>query len=242
VLAIYPSAPEVPRNILRCYVWFSTSMSEGWAAEHLRLVDDAGETLVGALLPTEYELWDTAHRRLTVLLDPARIKRGLVSHRETGYPLQRGRPFRLVIDAGFRDGQGAPLLSSAERTYGVGADERRRLEPGQWTLQAPATQTIEPLEIGFDRPLDHGLLLRCLHVTGPSGRRVVGQVEVGPAERSWRLVPAQPWAPGAHGLVVEHILEDAAGNSVSRVFDQDRSRPVEATRSKWPFVRTFSPR
>jgi hypothetical protein len=242
VLAIYPSAPEVPRNLLRCYAWFSTSMSEGFASDHLRLVDDSGQTLVGALLPTEYELWDTAHRRLTVLLDPARIKRGLVAHREAGYALQFGRAFGLVIDAGFRDALGAPLRSSAERLYRVGADERRHLEPGQWALRAPPSHTLEPLEIDFDRPLDHGLLRRCLHVTGPTGRRVAGRAEVGPAERSWRLVPAQPWTPGPHGLVVDHILEDVAGNSVSRVFDQDRSQPVDAARAKQPFVRTFVPR
>jgi hypothetical protein len=242
VLAIYPSAPEVPRNLLRCYVWFSTSMSEGFAADHLRLVNDSGRTLAGALLPNEYELWDTAHQRLTVLLDPARIKRGLVSHRQAGYPLERGCPFRLVVDAGFRDSQGGPLRHPAERTYGVGADERRHLEPGQWTLEAPATHTLEPLEITFDRPLDHGLLLHCLEVTGPSGSRVTGQAEVGPDERSWRLVPAHPWVPGPHRVVVDHILEDLAGNSLSRVFDQDRSRPDDATRAKQPFVRTFSPR
>jgi hypothetical protein len=247
VLAIYPSAPGVPRNLLRCYVWFSTPMSEGSAAGHLRLVDVSGEPLVGALLPTDYELWDAARRRLTVLLDPARIKRGLVSHRQAGYPLQRGRPFRLVVDAGFRDARGAPLRSPAERTYRVGADERRHLEPGQWTLQTPTARTTEPLVIGFDRPLDHGLLLRCLHVTGPTGPtgragRVVGHVEVGPAERSWRLVPAQPWGPGPHELVIEHMLEDVAGNSVSRVFDRDRSQPEDATRAKLPFVRIFMPR
>jgi hypothetical protein len=242
VLAIYPSAPEVPRNLLRCYVWFSASMSEGFAGECLHLVDDSGDPLVGALLPTEYELWDTAHRRLTVLLDPARIKRGIVSHREIGYPLQRGHPFRLVVDAGFRDAGGAPLLASAKRTYGVGPDERRHLEPGQWSLHAPAAQSLEPLVVDFDRPLDHGLLLRCLHITEPSGSRITGGFEVGPAERSWRFVPAHPWTPGPHGLVVDHILEDVTGNSLSRLFDQDRARPADASRPKQPFVRTFSPR
>jgi hypothetical protein len=242
VVAIYPSAPDVPRNLLRCYVWFSTSMSEGAAAECLRLVGDSGVPLAGALLPTEYELWDTAHRRLTVLLDPARIKRGLVSHREIGYPLRQGYPFRLVVDAGFRDARGAPLVAAAERTYGVGPDERRHLEPAQWSLEAPAAHSLEPLAVGFDRPLDHGLLLRCLHVTEPSGTRVSGRIEVGPSERSWQFVPAVPWRPGPHGLVVDHILEDVAGNSLSRVFDQDRARPGDASRAKRPFVRAFSPR
>ena len=241
VLAIYPSAQEVPRNLLRFYVLFSAPMSEGSARNQLRLVDGSGEALAGAFLPTDYELWDTDRRRLTVLLDPARIKRGLLPHRQAGYPIRTGHRFLLVVEAGFHDARGAPLRSPAERTYGVGGDERRHVEPGEWALRPPAGHSLEPLEIGFDRPLDHGLLHRCLHVMDPNGRPVLGTAEVGSAEQSWRLVPARPWAPRPHGLVVDHILEDLAGNSVSRVFDQDRSRRGDASRTKRPFVRTFSP-
>ena len=83
VMAIYPTAAEVPRNLLRLYVWFSAPMSEGYAARHVRLAGDAGERLAGALLPGG-ELWSGDGRRLTLLLDPARIKRGLAAHREAG--------------------------------------------------------------------------------------------------------------------------------------------------------------
>jgi hypothetical protein len=241
VLALYPSTPKVPRNLLRFYVWFSASMSEGYAADHVRLVDGWGRTLVGAVLPTEYELWDRAHRRLTILLDPARIKRGLIPHGHAGYPLQVGLPFRLVVDEELCDAHGAPLRSSAERAYDVGPDERRHVEPVRWTIGSPATASLDPLEIAFDRPLDHGLLRRCLRVVDPTGRGVEGTVEVGPAEGSWQLVPARPWAGGPHALVVDHILEDRAGNSLSRVFDQDRSDPADARRDERSFVRTFSP-
>jgi hypothetical protein len=68
-----------------------------------------------------------------------------------------------------------------------------------------------------------------------------GRSEVGWAERSWRHFPLQPWVSGPHLLVVEHILEDVAGNSVARVFDRDRSHPAEARRTETPFVRAFSP-
>src|SRR5580692_1587551 len=87
VLGIWPTSAEVPRNLLRMYVLFSAPMSEGYAAAQVRVVDDAGQPLAGALLAAEYELWDAARRRLTVLLDPARIKQGLSAHRQSGYPL-----------------------------------------------------------------------------------------------------------------------------------------------------------
>ena len=241
VLEILPTATAVPRNLLRLYVWFSAPMSEGYAARHVRLVDDAGEAMLGALLPTEHELWDAARRRLTVLLDPARIKRGLSTHCRTGYPLRCGASFRLVVEDGFRDALGLPLRSRAERRYEVGGEERRRVEPDGWVLTVPSSHTFEPLNVVFERPLDHGLLARCLRVLGPDGRRVDGMRQVGREERSWQLAPRKAWAPGPHQLVVDPVLEDLAGNSLSRVFDRDLTRPEDEPRQGRTTL-TFCPR
>jgi hypothetical protein len=243
ILAIYPTAAEVPRNLLRFYLWFSAPMSEGYAAEHIRLVDAAsGAPLAAALLPTARELWSGDRRRLTVLLDPARIKRGLAAHRAIGYPLRLGQPFRLVARAGFRDAAGHPLCGPAERLYAVGPDERRRVDPGAWTVAAPSAGAREPLAVTFGRPLDHGLLRRCLQVTGPDGQSVAGLAEPGPEERSWQLTPRRPWAPGPHQLVVDPVLEDLAGNSVSRVFDRDLAHPGDDPQPSRPVTLTFHPR
>jgi hypothetical protein len=243
VLAIYPTAAKVPRNLLRFYIWFSAPMSEGYAGGHVRLVDAASnEPMTGAVLPVGSELWSADRRRLTILLDPARIKRGLTAQRQAGYPLRRGEPFRVVVDDGFRDALGRGLRGAAERRYAVGADERRRVDPGAWTLFAPSGGTREPLEVEFSRPLDHGLLARCLHVTGPDGQPVAGGAEPGPGERSWRLTPRQPWAPGGHRLIVEPVLEDVAGNSVSRLFDRDLARPEDRPGPDQPVAVAFCPR
>jgi hypothetical protein len=241
VLDIWPTSADVPRNLLRLYVWFSAPMSEGYAAGHIRLADEAGDVMAGGLLPTEHELWDAGRRRLTVLLDPARIKRGLVAHETVGYPLQPGGSFQLVVDEGFRDAKDLPLRAPAQRRYHVAGEERRHVEPGGWTLAIPPGHTSEPLDVAFNRPLDHALLARCLHVIGPDGRPVAGTATVGPEERSWQLAPRQPWAPGAHQLVVDAVLEDVAGNSVSRVFDRDLTRPEDRPREARKVTVTFRP-
>jgi len=260
VIDIHPTADEVPRNLLRLYVQFSAPMRKGCAAEHVRLVDTAGATMIGALLPTESELWDGVRRRLTVLLDPARIKRGLVPHAEVGYPLRLGEPFRLVVDEGFTDAGGRPLRTGAERSYRVDADERRHVDPAGWALTVPPAGSFEPFEAVFDRPLDHGLLLRCVQVHGPAagaggplaggptptgtagGAPLGGRAETGPGERSWLFRPATPWAAGLHRLVVDPLLEDLAGNSVSRVFDRDLGRPENDPRDPRPVGIEFVPR
>ncbi|HEX5406115.1 MAG TPA: hypothetical protein VFX16_27890 [Pseudonocardiaceae bacterium] len=235
VVAVYPSGADMPLNLLRHYVWFSAPMSEGHAAAHVRLVDDTGEPLAGALLPTEHELWDVARRRLTVLLDPARIKRGLVGH---GYPLRSGTMVRLVVDSGFLDATGSPLRTGAGRTYRVGGPERRRVEPGDWQL----TVSADSLGVGFGRPLDHGLLSRCLRVLDPAGVPVPGGAQIGPGEQSWRYTPDRPWVPGVHHLVVDPILEDVAGNSVSRVFDRDLTNADDDGRRAEPVRLPFEVR
>lgn len=231
VLAIHPTAAVVPRNLLRCYVTFSAPMGDGDAAAHVSLVTDDGP-LPAVLLSTEYELWDADRRRLTVLLDPARIKRGLVGHRELGYPLRDGMRVRLRVDRGFRDATGTQLVADAEREYRVGVDLRGQVDPAAWRLTVPRAHTRDPLVVGFDRPLDHALLDRCLAVGVP------GRGRPGAEDREWSFLPTDAWRPVEHHLTIDPVLEDVAGNSVRRVFDRDLTRDIAIAATT---VRAFRP-
>jgi hypothetical protein len=241
VVAVRPSAAEVPRNLLRIYVWFSAPMSEGVAAEHVRLLDEDGTIMEGSLMTSDYELWDVERRRLTLLLDPARIKRGLAPHREIGYPLQEGRSFTLVVGEGFPDARGIAMVGGAEQRYRAGKDERRRVDPGVWGIIPPLENSADPLQFTFDRPLDHALLLRCLRVSDPAGQSVPGIISIGAGERSWSLTPSGPWKRGWHTLMVDPVLEDVAGNSVMRAFDQEWSG-AQPARAAPPVRLRFEPR
>ncbi len=155
MVAVYPSGAVVPRNLLRVYVELSAPVAEGWAQRSVGLHDGVtGERLEGAFL--DMELWDRERRRVTLLLDPGRIKRGLASH---GYPLEEGRD--VVLRVG----------STTERRYTVGSPVYARVDPGAWR--------IEPPLVRFDRPLDRALLERALTVDGRPG-------VAGPGELSWR--------------------------------------------------------
>jgi hypothetical protein len=222
VLGIYPSAGEVPRNLLRLYVHFSAPMSEGCLERDVRAVDAAtGEPLAGAFLPMDPELWDRSRRRATVLFDPARIKRGLAPHHEAGYPLREGATLDVVVDRSFRDADGRPLAKGAVRRYRVVGDSRTHVDPAHWQVDPVAADTRAPLVVRFGRPLDHALLQHCLVVTGADGAAVAGTANVGLGECSWSFTPDAPWPSTRQVLVVEPMLEDTAGNSVRRVFDRD---------------------
>ena len=242
VLAIHPSTGTVPRNLLRCYVQFSAPMSEGDAPSCVHLVDIAtGEPIAGAFLDMDPELWDPARTRLTVLLDPARIKRGLTPHREAGYALHEGRQISLVVDAAFRDADGLPLVDGATRTYRVGRDVRGRVDPVTWDVTAPRAGSRAPVRVAFGRPLDHALVARCVRVDDSSGTPLAGRAMVTDDDASLAFTPDAPWRPVRHEIVVDAMLEDVAGNSVVRVFDRDLAdvthTPVEATH----VTRDFTP-
>ena len=236
VVAIYPTAAELPVNLLRVYVHFSAPMSEGWAASAIRVTRaDTGETLDDVFLPPEPELWDPERKRLTMLLDPGRIKRGLVPNLEFGYPLVEGTTVRISVDPAFRDAAGQPLRAGAGRGYSIGPALRSRIDPTAWRLTAPAAGSRDPLLVEFDRPLDHGLLQHCLSVRDEAGRNVGGVGEIGEGEHSWNFTPDVPWEAGEHHLVVEPRLEDVAGNSPARVFDRDVTRAEDAP-GEWEAV------
>ena len=226
VACIYPDVAVVPVNLLKFYLQFSEPMSEGRAQRAIRVCrDDTGEPLEGVFVPMDPELWDPARRRMTLLLDPARIKHGLVPNMEAGYPLIEGVPFRLFIDPSLRDSRGRPLRAGAERRYEVGTEVRERIDPRKWQLTVPAPGSLDPLQVEFERPLDYALLQRCLWVNGPLGTVVDGHGKSGPGEGSWSFTPAEPWPEGTHQLVVDRQLEDLSGNSPVRVFDRDMTEP-----------------
>ncbi len=235
VTHIYPTAGQLPVNALRFYVHFSAPMSEGQAGTAVELRDVGwGQPLPGAVLPMEPELWDQRRTRLTLLLDPGRIKRGLIPHTEGGYPLTPGRSVVLVIHGAFLDASGAPLAARSERRYTVGPAIRRRLEPRDWRIEAVHVATRLPVPVIFDRPVDHALGLRCLTVIDASGTPVPGQSTLGAEERSWAFTPASAWHASPYTLLVSPELEDVAGNSVTRVFDRDLTNPDHRPRPAEP--------
>jgi hypothetical protein len=215
-------------------------MSEGLAASQVRLERaGTGENIFGAFSPMDFELWDPRRRRLTVLLDPARIKQGLAPHDEAGYPLEEGNAVVLVIERGFCDAAGLTLKAVHRQSYDVGPDIRSRVDTRTWRFEVPGPGSRSPLVARFDRPLDRALLEDCLTVLGSTGV-ITGTTEVVAGERSWSFAPNGPWAPGQHRLLIDPVLEDIAGNSMVRVFDRDLNRPdhepVKAGPVSVPFV------
>ncbi len=240
VVAIYPSAPELPVNQLKLYVHFSSPMSEGWVARavYVRRADN-DDPLDGVFLSMEPELWDPDRRRLTLLLDPGRIKRGLVPNAEEGYPLIEGVQIIVTIGTEFRDAAGQPLRTSSERNYEVGPPLRVHVNPADWQYRYPIAGSTDPLIVAFDRPLDHALLEHCLWVNDAENTALAGRAWVDPGERCWRFEPQSPWQDSRYLVIVDPRLEDLAGNSLIRVFDRDLMRAQDTPTDGRPVAIEF---
>ena len=222
ITGVYPSVARVPSNLLRWYIETLAPMEPGNALQHVRLTDEAGRDVSGAFLALDQELWDPERRRLTLLFDPGRLKRGVRTNVESGAPLVAGRRYRLVIDDGWTDGTGAQLASRFEHAFEAMEADRRSPEPDRWRLTVPRAGTRAPLQVSFGESLDHALATGMLAVLDPDGERVPGSVALAEGDSTWTFAPALPWLAGDYSLRVGGALEDLAGNNVVRVFDVDR--------------------
>jgi hypothetical protein len=213
---IFPSSGVLPENQLKLYVHFSAPMSRGVAWEHLRLLDDNGGPVDLPFLELDQELWDREHRRLTVLFDPGRIKRGVLPRDEVGAALETGRTYTLVVDKSWPDANGRPMGEEARKQFRVAPEERSPIDPAHWRISTPRPATRDPLVIDFGRSLDYALAMRAFRIP-----TLAGDVSVEHEETRWVFVPEHPWKAGAYEIVVDTALEDLAGNRIGRAFDVD---------------------
>ncbi len=232
VSAVYPAAESVPENLLRLYVQFSAPMSRGRAREFLELLDADGQAVSGAFVVPEQELWSPAGDRLTLFFDTGRLKQDVGPNLAMGTPLRSGQTITLRVSGAWPDGEGVPLAEGSARTWTVGSADRSRPEPADWTLTAPAVAGAVgvPVELWLTEPLDHALLERLITVESSSGNRIQGRSQVSERDRRWSFTPSEPWTSGAYLLRIDPALEDLAGNSLSRLFDE----PLDAERVGTP--------
>jgi hypothetical protein len=240
VTNVFPSAAEVPENLLKFYLHFSAPMSRGRIYEHIHLRDEAGKDVELPFLEIDEELWDPEMKRLTLFIDPGRIKRGVRPLEEIGPSLREGHRFTLAIDAAWLDAAGRPLVQKYEHSFSVGPPDRKPIDPGEWKLAEPAAASTEPFGVTFPGSMDRALALRLLQVVRDDGSVVEGNASVADAERSWSFTPSQTWHSGRYHLVVPATLEDLAGNNVGKAFEVDlldRREMLESGKSvKLPFT------
>ena len=226
---VYPSANLLPDNLLKFYIQFSAPMSRGEAWKRIHLLDERCSPVELPFLEIVQELWDPHNRRLTVLFDPGRIKRGLARRQEMGPALIEGKRYSLVIEREFQDARGVPMRAEFRKQFRVTPSDRVPPDTAQWRLTIPKARTTDALVVDFTKPMDWAMLRRVLDVRGADGR-VAGIAAVERDETEWRFIPAEPWKAGGYQLIIDMSFEDVAGNRIGRAFDVDLDRFDEVTK------------
>jgi hypothetical protein len=201
--------------------------------------DDTGRTIDLPFLEIAEELWADRQTRLTLLFDPARVKRGLASREEAGPILEEGKTYTLVIEKAWPDANGRALASDLRKTFRAGPPDNLPVDPNEWKIDPPRSTTKASLVIDFPEPLDHAMLGRAMRILGPDGFPVRGSITIDRDETRWGLTPESPWKAGEHALVIDTELEDLAGNSVGRPFEIDIFQKIDRTVRTESLIRTF---
>lgn len=190
---IYPTAEDLPENLLRFYVYFPRSMGQQDILLHIEIRDEAGNPVDGALLSNRYDLWSPDRRRLTLLLDPGRVKTGLAAHEAMGRALQPDQRYSLSIRGTATDAEGCALGQDRVHGFRVGPADLtppRRLRIGRSSRRAPGrpnrwSWTLVARMIIFHWPIACG----CMTATVP-----------------WFRVPLSLARPKPSGALCPHSL------------------------------------
>jgi hypothetical protein len=232
VVEIYPTRDTLPVNLLKIYIRFSKAMREGKSLEHIILLKNERDTVRGVFLDLQPELWNADRTMLTLWLDPGRIKRDLQPNRRLGTPLEKGAHYQLIVDAQWKDHQGANLKKEFIKNFATASRDSLSPDINQWNVVTPAAGTKDPFQISFHESLDYVLLGECLQVVDEKRNPVEGTVELSEHESVLKFIPVVAWSKSSYVLRIQARLEDLAGNNLNRLFDRDiaidKTSPTDA--------------
>jgi hypothetical protein len=211
-IRISPHANVLPANTLRFYIHFPRSGEAHFDRDHLWLLNEEEQAVRDPFLVLSQELWTADGRRLTVLIEPGRIKRGLGAGPSHEPALVVGRTYSLVVMA---------LGQTARHTFRVSDPILEAVDETRWRLVSPTVGSLDPAVVHFDRVMDAALCENEIAVLTPSGEVVQARLSLAADGTAARLTPSLPWRAGKHRLAVSERLEDVCGNRLGEALDHD---------------------
>ncbi|MEL6569867.1 MAG: hypothetical protein AAFQ22_15740 [Pseudomonadota bacterium] len=235
---IYPTAKVLPENLLRVYVYYPRPMSAHEGLQHVRLLNGDGVALEGVFLTNRADLWSPDRRRLTLLLDPGRVKTGLIANENLGRALVDGESYVLDVSGSALDRTGCPLGKDTQHSFAVENADTNPPDPADWTIVTPRAHSNDTLRVDLGSAHDHLSMAFRLRVLDKNGDTVPGAIALGPEEELWEFTPRAAWAAARYMLVIDERLEDLAGNRPGRLFD----RPSDQAPLPWMQSLDFTPK
>lgn len=221
VTASLPFADKVPANLLRFYLYFSHPMSLDNPYNYLTLLDENHQPVKDAFVELQQGLWDQKRTRLTVLIHPGRIKRGVGPNIKLGNVLKQNQRYRLILNKGFKDYRAVQMKNDFHKDFVVTEPIYKKLDLTQWTLYLPEPDSFTPLRINVERTLDPVLAHRMITLMDMSDHSIIaGKMSFNGVGNDYFFTPNQKWKSGTYRVQVENKLEDLAGNTLAWSFDE----------------------
>lgn len=216
---IFPTTDSIPVNILRFYIEFSEPIREENALSHIRLLDNNGNDLSLVFFDNNYELWNTDRTKLTLILDPGRVKSGLKANEALGRIFKQATQYYILVDSLFTTMIGKHLNKKFIKTFIAVKEDT--ISPGteNWEIEIPRANTRLPFTIKFNEPIDHISALSYLIIKNSKGKKINGNIVIKNNETIWEFIPASKWQKGEYQLLINGRLEDIAANNLNGPFD-----------------------
>lgn len=230
ILKIYPSSEIIPENTLRFYIYFSTPMKREVALQHIRLIDENGKEDSHAFMKFKRELWSPDGKRLTLLFDPGRIKRGVSGNVEKGAALLVNKNYKLIISSTWTDVYNQTLRTSFAKPIAVSSAYRINIKTKDWEINSPKIASKESLVIKFDRIFDHALLQKMIVVKDENDEIINGEITISEYEKKWSFTPELIWKNTTIFIQVDSRLEDISGNNLQDLLDHTVEQGSKTTR------------
>ena len=227
---VYPTTSKIPENILRFYIYFSEPIKDGSTIKSVHIFNEEnvevnvyGEDspVTGVFLETLEELWSPDYKRITLILDPGRVKTGLDAHEEFGRSFEAGKKYTMEIDTEIESVAGQKLAKKFTKEFEVIPEDRIPPNTDEWDVIVPQTNTPEPLKVEFNDILDHAQMVSFIRVYDTNNSSMRGEVKLTNNESVWEFYPNSKWEEGKYEIKIDVRLEDLAGNNLQGKFDRD---------------------
>jgi len=215
---IYPSSKKLPSNVLKWYIKFANPINETNVYNHIRILNQDGDTLSRTFLNIENALVNTDGRLLTLWIEPGRQKRGLIPNQQLGSVFQPGKSYKLIVLKTLKDKQGVSMSNDFIHSFQITEDDRKKPDIKLWEIVSPETSTND-LIMHSNEPLDYGSVLGSIIILDADNKEVFGNWKFTNNEKTLIFKPTDIWSKGKYRIFFNTRIEDLAGNNLKQLFD-----------------------
>ncbi len=222
ILVVYPTTDSIPVNILRFYIQFSAPMQEMDILNHIKLSNEEGKNITGVFFENQNELWSEDRTKVTLIIDPGRVKLGLLANNIMGRAFDVGKKYTLMMDSLLMDFNDQKLENSFTKTFIAVTEDRLPPDTKTWKLSLIKSKTKDKFSIDFKDKIDH-LSAQTLIKIFKDTKKIEGSISLLVQEQKWVFKPTKKWEKGNYQILVNPRLEDIAANAVNQIFDHKPS-------------------